>query len=226
MKELLLVGLAREHSTRLPNKMIRKFCGTSLFEIYINKLERIKEMKNPFTDIIIAVNRNDKTLWKIAKDSSLNVCERSDDSVAPGYRGVADFQDFLKEYDNEYVMPINGCFPFLKEETILNGANIFINNEDIKSLTCGKYVYNFFWDVESNKPINNPNVNNYSTSNVNPLIEQIHCFHIYNKDLLFKKDRYWEFEKNDPYILLCNESIEFLDVDTEFDFKIIQSLYE
>jgi hypothetical protein len=39
MRKLILVGMGRENSVRVPQKMIRKFGNTTLFDIYLNSPE-------------------------------------------------------------------------------------------------------------------------------------------------------------------------------------------
>ena len=70
---LILVGLARENSVRVPRKMIRPFGDTTLFDIYIDKLKTISQMKSPFSRVIIGVNKNDETLYNKSKESGLEI---------------------------------------------------------------------------------------------------------------------------------------------------------
>jgi len=225
MRRILLVGIARENSTRVKNKMTRPFGDSCLYDIYLKKFERISEMDNPFHNIIMGISKSDEKLWDMSINSKIEIAERSSESVSPEYRGVIALQRFIEDYEGDYIMIINGCCPYLKEETIIKMGRFFKENEHIKSMTCGRDVYNFFWDKDSNRPINNPDIMNFSTARVNPLIEQVHCVHIYSKEFLFKNDRYWDFKENDPHIYLCDDTYEFLDIDTEFEFDIAESVY-
>ena len=69
MKSILLLGLAREGSTRLKNKMTREiYNGQSLFSIYLKKFEALMDSypDSPFSDIAFAICPEDKKLWKMA----------------------------------------------------------------------------------------------------------------------------------------------------------------
>ena len=79
-QSLLILGTARESSSRIENKMTRKFLDTSLYEIYLKKLESISSLYK----VAMAINKNDTTIWNLTKNTSLEVIERNDKSVAKG----------------------------------------------------------------------------------------------------------------------------------------------
>ena len=220
-----MVGMARERSTRCKNKMIRDFAGTTIFDIYLNKLIDISTMDNcPFKDTIIAVNKNDKILWeKTSSAKAIKLQERSDSSVAPDSVLSSNFS-FLEDYDENYVMWINGCFPFLKTETVISAAKLFINNAKLKSLHCVKQVKNWFWDGNG-KPMTIRDKTLSRTQHAIPLFESVHCFHIFNRKYLLENCAYWDFTENNPYLHKVDAGIEFLDIDTELDFLICENLW-
>ena len=86
MRDILLLGIARENSTRCPNKMIRDFHNTTIFDIYLNKLTEIREIYTPeiFSNAIIAISPEDKTLYNISKMYPLRLQERNHESVKQG----------------------------------------------------------------------------------------------------------------------------------------------
>ena len=78
-KSILILGTAREESSRLEDKMTRKFDKTSLYRIYLNKLEKIYNSLSYPT--AISINKNDKRLWEATKNTSIEIIERNDKSV-------------------------------------------------------------------------------------------------------------------------------------------------
>jgi len=36
---------------------------------------------------------------------------------------------------------------------------------------------------------------------------------------------YWRLIKNDPFLYIVEDNAEFLDVDTELDFKVCETMY-
>lgn len=222
---LILVGFARENSTRVPQKMIRPFGDTTLFDLYINKFKTISSISNPFSRIVIGINKNDTVLYDKTKQSDLEIIERDDISIAKDIHGLKSTHNFLKDINEDYIMTVNACFPFLRINTILEIASFFIESKDIESLTCVRKRYNHFWDSITNKPINNKNPKCISTTTVPPILENVNHILIYKKDHIFKRNACWGYTKNDPYIYIIPESMECLDIDTMLDFKICEALY-
>lgn len=222
---LILVGFARENSTRVPQKMTRPFGNTTLFDLYINKFKDISKISNPFSKIVMGINKNDKILYDKTKESGLDIIERDDISTSKEIHGLASTHSFLKDIDEDYVMTVNACFPFLEVKTILKIANFFVESKDIESLTCARNRYNHFWDFTTHEPINNKNPKCVSTTTVPPILENVNHILIYKKDHIFKRNACWGYTKNDPYIYLVEESEECLDIDTPFDFRICEAIY-
>lgn len=222
---LILVALARENSTRVQQKMTRPFGDTTLFNLYIDKLKTISQMDNPFSRIIIGVNQNDKILYGISKKSGLEVIDRDDASVSKEIHSLASTHSFLKDIEEGYIMTVNACFPFLKVDTILKIADFFCKSNDINSLTCAKERYNHFWDFTTHKPINNKDPKCVSTRIIPPILENVNHILIYKKDAIFKYDSLWRYVKNDPYIYLVEENEECFDIDTPFDFRVCEAVY-
>jgi len=220
---LFLLGTAREQSSRVQNKMTRSFAGSSLYEIYLHKLETIARMPHSFHAIGMAVARCDDILWGLSRDADIPIIERNTESVV-GLRRRSGELHFLADMEEDYIMWVNGCMPFLRPETVIEAAVYFTENE-LKSLTCVKYRYNWFWDAETQKAINNTDSKCVSTQNSPPLLESVHAFHIFNRCHLLNNDSYWGLGSNDPYLYVVNDDMEFMDIDTEADFGLCEVLW-
>ena len=218
------MGTAREKSSRIKNKMLRPFGNSCLFESYLNLLEDIKSKKSPFNNIIIALNKDDKLLYRRAMESDIRIQDRNKFSATKATL-PKDIYHYLTDYEEDYVMWVNACFPFLKAETVINVANFFVSHREINSLHCVKKRENWFWDKATNKPLNLEKTTDAQTQDSLPIYESVHCFHIHNKDDLMRKNRYWSFKKNDPYLYEVKESFEFLDIDSPMEFDICESVY-
>lgn len=223
-RSLVLVGCAREQSTRLPKKMIKPFADTTLFKIYLDKFNKINELNHPFDRIIMGINKNDKILWEMTKNSNIDIIERSDESVSSGFRGVFNMMNFLYECKEEYAMHINGCFPLLKVETIIEIGKFFKDNKNIKSLICVKENRNIFWDEESHNPIGNIDSRCMSTSTMKPLLENVNHIIIFNINHMLHNNSYWDLNKNKPHLYHIKYNQECLDIDIPLDFDILEQL--
>ena len=226
-RDVILLGIARESSTRMEDKMLRPFDNTTLFKIYLDKLVKISRMKtSPFSRVVLALNKNDRRLWNIAtkQHSPLEIVERSDFSVGDATQ-PSDLFHYLKNYSEDYVIRVNACFPFLTPETIITATNYFKNKPGIKTLTCVKERSNWFWNPETGKPITLSDKSFTTTQQSKPIFESVHCFHILNRKNLLN-NILWNFEPNDPHLYVVSDSIEFLDIDTNTEFQICESVWK
>lgn len=225
MRDILLMGAARERSTRIKNKIMRTFGYTTLFELYLRKLETINKDKNPFNNVILALNKEDKKLCELAKKYNVKVQERNSFSVGKATM-PKDIYHFLENYDDDYVMWINACFPFLKIETVIKAANYFVKHNEINSLHCVKKRQNWFWNPKTNRPFNLEKTSDATTQQSLPVYESVHCFHIHNIKDLLEKNIYWSFKKNDPYLYSVEETVECIDIDNPFEFELAEVLWK
>lgn len=223
--KLFLLGTAREGSTRVKNKMIRPLGDTSLHEIQLKKFEELLD-SNIFCGVGMAINKNDKTLWEMTKKTKVPLIERSNESVTGLIRRSKELH-FLKDIDADYIIWVNGCLPFLSVETLKKAATLFIENyPKFKSMTSVRMRYNWYWDFNTKKAINNINPTNVSTQKSPPLLETVHAFHIFNRKHLLENDSYWNLEENDPYLYNIYDDIECQDIDNEIEFKAVECMWK
>ena len=222
--DFLLLGHARSGGTRVKNKMTRKFHDTTLFDLYLKKFYNITVMDNPFSKIRMALYKEDEPLYSIAKESGVIITDRDESSITnnPNIDCVSLFH-YLKDFDEKYVVWVNGCFPFLKEKTIIDITNYFKDN-DLKSLHCVVERQNWFWDSHKKLPINvNPFV--LATQSQKTIYESVHCLHIFDRKYMLDSNRMFPYEMNNPYLYELEDTFEFLDIDTMKDFEICEALY-
>jgi CMP-N-acetylneuraminic acid synthetase len=223
--KLFLLGTAREGSTRVKNKMTRKFGDSSLYELYLEKFERLYSL-NVFDGVGMAINRNDTKIWAMSQGTNVPIIERNDKSVK-GITTRSEELHFLEDIDADYIMWINGCLPFLNTDTIVDAGNLFKNKfPEFKSMTAVREKYTWYWDSITKEAINNKDPKNVYTQRSKPLLETIHAFHIFSRKNLLDNDSYWNLGKNDPYLYTINNEIECMDIDTEVDFKICEIMWK
>jgi len=230
MRDIILLGMAREESTRHPNKMLRPFGDTTLFDIHLDLLHQVATMENsPFTRVILALNKKDKRLWERAfwtiyhRKSPIILVERNDWSVQ-GATKPSELFHYLSDYEEPYVMRVNACFPLLKADTLIKGAEFFKSHPKIKSMTCVKERKNWFWNPSDGKPLTLGDTTHTTMQQSRAIYESVHCFHILNRQSILN-DVLWNLNRNDPYLYVLPESIEFIDIDTETEFQIAESVW-
>jgi spore coat polysaccharide biosynthesis protein SpsF (cytidylyltransferase family) len=113
IRDTVFIIQARTQSTRVPNKMLRKFADSNLFEIAINKV--LSSSIIPKENFYLSVMDDD--LKDIANEYGVNIFERSEEST----QEPVTLQKALEWYNRlpfKHFVIINACNPLLKVETI------------------------------------------------------------------------------------------------------------
>jgi CMP-N-acetylneuraminic acid synthetase len=121
INDIVFIIQARTQSTRVPNKMLRPFADSSLFEIAVNKI--LNSTIIPKDNFYLSVM--DDELINIAKKYNVNYFVRSEEST----QEPVTLQKALEWYDKlpfKYFVIINACNPLLKVETIDNFVKQFL----------------------------------------------------------------------------------------------------
>lgn len=224
-REIILIGPVHEGSQRVKNKLTRPFADTTLFDIFLDKLEKVNEMKHPFSKIVVPICPSDKILWKRGKLSKLEIVERDEQSVESTNILPSSIHNYLERFDEDYILNLNACFPFIKPETIIDVGNYFKNNIDnLKTLSMVKKRFNQFWNVDTNQPINNRE-QILATQFMEPIYEQINAIIIYGREHMLDTNKYWDYTPGNPYLYEVEDSIETLDIDYPLEFDICEGLY-
>ena len=124
INDIVFIIQARTQSTRVPNKMLRPFADSSLFEIAVNKI--LNSTIIPKDNFYLSVMDNE--LIDIAKKYNVNYFVRSEEST----QEPVTLQKALEWYNKlpfKYFVIINACSPLLKVETIDNFVQKFLEVE-------------------------------------------------------------------------------------------------
>ena len=225
MKDLIIVGATRQASTRCKNKMVRKFGDTTLFDLYMQKLETLNRYSvKPYKKIILSLYPGDTTLWDIAQTYNIPIQERDEFSARRGEL-LSDILNYLNKYHNKYVMWLNSSLPFLQPTTIKDAAEYFHTFDNIEGLEPVKPRYNWFWMPNNNQPITVADKSHTRTQDALCIYESVHAFHIFNRKYMLKNDAYYNFTKDNPHLFIVEDTVEFFDINTEKDFKVAENIY-
>ena len=207
---------ARISSKRCPSKMVRNFCGTTLTDIFLKKLQYLK---NKNIDVFFA--GYEKTFKTKCQKYKIPFVQRSKKSATVD-EPAFEIYKFLLEQKFDYFLQVNACMPFLKAETIYQFLKKCIK---LKKPCFAVYrVNNYFLDLK-NRPINfSNNIETINTKKVKNIKEFAHAFYFFKKNYFEKNKWYWNWKKL-TYIDI-DKSQEIFDIDTEYDFKLAESLYK
>lgn len=221
INDILFVCQARLESERVPRKMVRPFCGTTLIDILIEKLKKSSII--PFKNVYLSVH--DKELIDIGIKHNVNIFQRSKES-ALAENSIPLIYEWCDKLPYKYIVLLNACNPLLTIKTIDDFTNSYLNSDKGGMFgVIGKKQY--FWD-EKGKMISpwpsHQKIMNTKTMNIT--YEAAHCLYASKMDII--KDGYWMDDKlpPEPELFIMDNELETFDIDYEWQFKIGEKLYK
>ena len=226
MTKLFLLNVEHESATRVPDKPLRPFGDTCLFDIYLSKLEAIfqqvwngvPEEERLLVDAAVALWPGDKRLIEKADDADIPRIDRNEAS-RNAHNDLATQFNFLKDIDCDWFLWPNGCAPFLKVETILEIARRFHEGEP-RPITTVREKRGWIWDERG------CSINEHagSTQDTEPYYESTYNVHVFNKHDLVKYGHYWNQDAPVEMYVMKDE-IETMDIDTMDDFAACEKVW-
>ena len=223
INDVLFIIQARTQSTRVPNKMLRPFADSNLFEIAVNKV--LKSSIIPKENFYLGVMDNE--LINIAKKYNINYFIRSEESTQEPITLPKVFEWYNK-LPFKYYVNINACNPILKIETIDNFVNTFINS--VCRGQFGVFEKKTFLFNNEGSMINkfygdDKYLATLETKFVETCYEAAHSLYAGTMEDIGKEIYMGSFKKlNDPKFFIMDE-IECFDIDWPWQFEIAEKLY-
>ena len=223
IKDVCFIVQARTQSTRVPNKMLKPFANSNLFEITVNKI--IQSSFIPKDNFYLSIMDNE--LIEIAKKYNVNYFIRSEESTQEPVTLPKVFE-WHNKLPFKYFVIINACNPLLKIETIENFTKQFIKSNSKGQFGVfekktflfnneGAMINRFFGDDKYLATL--------ETKFVETCYEAAHSLYAGTmKDI--SKEIYMGSFKNpgDPEFFTMDE-IECFDIDWPWQFEIAEKLY-
>ena len=210
--ELTIWSCARISSQRCKNKMIREFAGSTLTDIFLEKLSKLEynSFFSGYEEIF-----NQKCLRH-----NVRFHARTKKSAEIDYP-ASEIYSFLNDIDTKYFLQINACLPLLSIGTINNFIDEALKSEKPKFAVFKKN--NYFINKKSN-PINfDYKINTINTKQVDHVYEFAHVFYFFKKEYFLKNGWYWDW--NDLEYITIPNTLETFDIDTEEEFETAEALY-
>ena len=216
MKTLAGIIHARKNSTRCPNKHLRPLGNTTLIDVALDKLSKLD-----LDEKYLAVH--DQELKDKVIDG-VKILHREYESVAPGNAPHNIMYKHLENVKSDYIVNLNPCQPFLEVDKLQQIITLF-KYSNFDSMITAKRERNFYWDDDKN-PINFKPNDRLSTT-TGPWIDvATHSLVIYKKQYMLDNWELFPNTKDNPYPFVVDwGEKELLDVDTEIDFKVVESYY-
>ena len=209
---------ARLQSTRISNKLVRPFAGTSLIDIALGKLD----VMNFFAHRYLCVAEEPlRTLGK--KYQNIEILDRDLDAVKPGYGNHKIIYAHYGRVESDFIFWLNPCHPLLSIDTVKRAVETF-HNTDFNSYTAVVSTKEWLFDINGN-PVTNEDHSTLSTNHSPEFYKATHSFHIFNKAFFLKRFNVWAMERDDPYLVKIPEEENF-DCDTPVQFETAQAVYK
>lgn len=223
LDSIAIVVQARLNSQRVPQKMIRPFAGTTLFDIVLDK---VKEALPSKQDNIWA-SVYEPELVDIAKSKAVNIFNRSRVSANNdnSLQTIYEWHDKLPS-NYKYVMLISGCNPLLEPKTIRDFYNRF-NIQEEENLFAVMEKKQYYWNKEGSLVTPWPEGQTImNTKAVEPTYEAAHVMYASRLDLIRQDKFMGDFQAPGGIKLFEMPELEAFDIDYEWQFKIAEKLYE
>lgn len=220
INNIAVVIQARLGSQRVPQKMIKPFAGTTLTDI---SLEKIKKLKSISKDNFF-LSAHEQELIDIGEKHGLNIFHRSEGSANSEGTPMTEMYEWWDKLPYKYCVLINPCVPFLKTETVDSFIQAYANSESDGMFGVIKKK-NYFWRQDGSiiTPLTEDVMN---TKTVPFTYEAAHCLYAGRMDKI--GDGIWmgDFNKPGDIELFPMEEEECLDIDYQWQFDMCEKLYE
>jgi len=218
MKNISVVINARLTSTRLPQKLLRPFSGTSLIVIALEKLNQMDFFEHRY----LAVAEDE--LKEIGKRfDNVELLHRDKAAVKKGINPQEiTFAHYLN-VQSDFIFVFNPCLPFIQIDTIRNGFNYFQSTQ-YSSYTAVIPTKDWIFD-ENGRALTNSDPRNVTTNKGQSFYRATHAFHIVNKVFFAENGYYWTFTKDDPHLIEIPPE-EAIDIDDQLDFDFAEFAFE
>lgn len=213
MKIKALVAV-RSGSQRVSNKNVRSFAGSSLLEIKLEQLLRIKNLDG------VIVNSNDDGMLAIAGKMGCETVKREQKYASNEVSMSEVYKNMAENFNGDIVVYANVTNPLLKDYTIEKAIEMYmLKAEEYDSLNSAHLIKEFLF--KDGAPIN------YDLS-CQPRSQDLPDIYALNFAInIIERERMIECKNvvgKKPYIWGIDE-VEATDIDNPIDFSFAEYVY-
>ena len=211
--KIVAVVPTRKGSQRVKNKNIRKFADTSLIELKLKVLRKVKGI-----DEIIVNTDCEKTI-ELAKKMGLKYHKRDAYYASSNVTNDEHWRHLAEVTDCDVLMIAQTTSPLVKVSTYETAIKEFLNskNDSLNSVSLEK---KFLW--LDGKPINYDISKTPKSQDLPDIVSLNFAITIIKRDTLLETKNV--VGKNPKFITL--DKIESVDIDDEVDFMVAECLYQ
>jgi CMP-N,N'-diacetyllegionaminic acid synthase len=205
----------RSGSIRVENKNLRPFCNSNLLELRVKQL-----MTLPFLDGVV-VSSNDPEMLSIAKSLGAETHLR-DPYFASNTVSMSEvYENMAGAMECDDVMYALVTTPLVSDDSFIKGYDTFRNlPAGYDSITTVADVKEFL--IKDGKPFNYDGNRIPRSQDLPDIVKLTFCISMLPRTTMIKKR---SCLGENPYFFKLSQ-LESIDIDTQFDFKLAELLYE
>jgi N-acylneuraminate cytidylyltransferase len=205
----------RSGSVRVSSKNVRPFAGSTLTEIKIKQLLRIKQLDG------IVVNSNDDEILDICSKYDVELVKRNQYFAKDDVTMSEVYKNMAENFPGDTVVYANATSPLISDQSISKAIATYKEiNEQFDSLNTTHLIKEFM--LLDGDPIN------YSLDN-QPRSQDLPDIHAINFAIsIIEKNKMINYSNvvgRKPYLFVLDE-VESVDIDSMLDFEVAEFLFK
>ena len=204
----------RAGSVRVKNKNIRPFAGSTLLEVKIRQLLRIRELDG------VVVNSESDEMLAIAKAAGAETVKRDDYFASSTVPINEVYRNIAENFDADVMVYANCTNPLLKDESVSNCIRAFREmSADYDSLNTAHLIKEFLW--LDGKAINYDPSHMPKSQNLPDILALNFAVNIIRREDILAAG---SIVGRHPCLLPISQ-LEATDIDNECDFIFAETLF-
>ena len=204
----------RSGSVRVHNKNIRAFAGTTLMEIKLRQLSKIKGLDG------IVVNSNDDEILSIASRYDVETVKRDQKYASNNITMSEVYVNMAENFNGEVVMYSNVTNPLLESHSIENMIRVFKDGGEFDSVNSVHAIKEFMY--LDGKAINYDPLKQPRSQDLPNIVAINFAISLISRENMIRHKNVVGLK---PFLYEIPET-EATDVDTQLDFDIAEILYK
>ncbi|MEM6737399.1 MAG: hypothetical protein AAF620_15160 [Bacteroidota bacterium] len=215
MRKMKALVPVRSGSVRVENKNIRPFCGSTLLEIKIGQLQRLS-----FLDDIV-VSSNDDYMLSIAKRMGAKTHDRNNYFASNTVSMSEVYENMASSIDCDDILYALVTTPLVTDASFEKAYELYRKlPKGYDSLATIEDVKEFL--IKDGKPFNYDANKIPRSQDLPDIFKLTFCISMLSRQAMVEKKSCLGLH---PYFLKLSQQ-ESIDIDTHFDFKIAEFLYQ
>jgi CMP-N-acetylneuraminic acid synthetase len=206
------------HSERVPDKNMKPFAGIPLYHHIVKAASACKYLNK------IYINTDSERITENIKIHFPHVqIIKRPESLCGDFVSMNKILEYdLSQIEGELFLQTHSTNPLLKSGTIDKAIECFFENHDKNDslFSVTRWQTRFYW--QNGEPVNHNPQELLRTQDLPPIYEENSNFYIFTKESFRNANSRRIGIK--PYLFEMNP-LEAIDIDTEFNFKIAETIY-